>query len=206
MKYKGILFDLDGVLIDSKDVHYNAFSEALHSRTGITLSRSTHTERFCGLPTIEKLKILQNELQLTNVQVEDIFDLKQKLTKQLIEEHDFFRNDVFELIKSLSQAGVKIAICSNTTRPTFDKILESLKIKKFLNLTLSSNDVQTPKPSPEIFIKAMRDLQLSPEETLILEDSIPGIEAAKATGADYLEIESSASVCEALRSHLGKQI
>lgn len=206
MKYKGILFDLDGVLIDSKDIHYTAFAEALHSLTGIALSKKTHTERFCGLPTIGKLKILQSELQLTDEQVEGIFDLKQKLTKRLIEEHDFYRDDVFDLMESLSQDGIKIAICSNTTRTTFDKILESLKINKFLNLTLSSNDVQAPKPSPEIFFKAMSNLKLRPGETLILEDSIPGIEAAKATGADYLEIGSSESVCVALRSHLGKGI
>ena len=193
---KGILFDLDGVLIDSKDVHYQAFSEALFKFTGVHLSKEDHSLRLCGLPTLQKLQILQRELGFSEATLVEISNDKQERTRVLIEGRDFYRKDIYDLIADLSARGIKLAVCSNTTRPTLDIILESLGIKKYLNLSLSSNDVLAPKPSPDIFLKAMSRMRIKADETLILEDSNPGIEAAKLSGAHILEISSPEVLCE----------
>ena len=90
----------------------------------------------------------------------------------------------------LKSEGYKLALASNSVRITIDMMMEKADLKKYLDFTLSNQDVQKSKPDPEIYNVAIKKLGLSPKECLIVEDNINGINAAKASGANVLKVES----------------
>lgn len=203
--YKGILFDLDGVLIDTRDLHYHAFAQSIHEVSGIIISRDFHKTSLCGLPTREKLRILQPIHQLSDEATERINSRKQAITLELLQSQSFYSEKIFQLVEELFSRGIRIAVCSNSTRETLGLVLEKLKIQEFVSLSLSNNDVTNAKPSPEIYLKAMSQLGLLPSETLIIEDSGPGIMSAKLSGADLLEVSSPADVVNRLLDYLKRK-
>lgn len=197
-RFKSVLFDLDGVLISTKDLHYEAFTKSLQEQTGHQISKSYHDQFLCGLPTMEKLKKLQIQHGFSDDVLMRTFARKQEITSSLFPDLDLYSHDTVEVIRALKVRGMKIGVCSNTVRETLDLALKKLGIINDIDLSLSSNDVQSPKPSPEIYLKAMSILGVNPSETIILEDSKPGIEAARLSGGTVVVIESPKDVTWAL--------
>lgn len=187
MKIKAVLFDMDGVLIEAKDWHYEALNKAL-SIFGLTITREEHLTTFDGLPTRDKLKIIS---QTRNLPVElhsYINQLKQKYTIDLINQlcRPHFANEY--ALSRLHREGYKIAVCSNSIRKTIDLMMEKAALTQYLDLIVSNEDVVNGKPAPDIYLKAMKELSLEPEECLICEDNENGIKAALASGGNLLKI------------------
>jgi beta-phosphoglucomutase-like phosphatase (HAD superfamily) len=186
-KIKAVLFDMDGVLIDAKDWHYNSLNKAL-SLFGMEISHYDHLVTYDGLPTKKKLEMLTLErglpIQLHNF----INDIKQDLTFQLGYakcKPNFTHQYALSNLKTL---GYKLVACSNSIRKTMDILFERAAIINYFDFYLSSDDIREPKPDPEIYKLAITKLGLQPEECLILEDNENGIKAAKASGAHLLII------------------
>jgi beta-phosphoglucomutase len=186
-KIKAVLFDMDGVLIDAKDWHYNSLNKAL-SLFGMEISHYDHLVTYDGLPTKKKLEMLTLErglpIQLHNF----INDIKQDLTFQLGYakcKPNFTHQYALSNLKTL---GYKMVACSNSIRKTMDILFERAAIINYFDFYLSSDDIREPKPDPEIYKLAMTKLGFQPEECLILEDNENGIKAAKASGAHLLII------------------
>lgn len=188
---KLIIFDLDGVLCDSPDMHYKTFTDAYHSHTGIAISRKEHDFDLNGRSTRTKLKTLKSRDNLSDVVCEQIWETKQKLTFEYIEE--IFSRDESKIntLKYLKENNYKIACASNAIRLTILKILKKLEIIEFFDLILSNEDVKEPKPSAEIYLKAMLELGCNPSNTLIVEDSKVGYEGALLTKANVLRVINS---------------
>lgn len=186
-KIKAVLFDMDGVLIDAKDWHYNSLNKAL-SLFGMEISHYDHLVTYDGLPTKKKLEMLTLErglpIQLHNF----INDIKQDLTFQLGYakcKPNFTHQYALSNLKTLEY---KLVACSNSIRKTMDILFERAAIINYFDFYLSSDDIREPKPDPEIYKLAITKLGLQPEECLILEDNENGIKAAKASGAHLLII------------------
>jgi HAD superfamily hydrolase (TIGR01509 family) len=183
MSSKLIIFDLDGVLIDSKDIHFSALNLAL-GRFGenLVITREEQDSTFEGLTTKAKLKVLTETKGLSENLYDDIWSLKQEYSSILFTSTspDYGLVDLLSLIKL---NGVKIVVASNSIRKTLDLCLKSLGIQEMIDYSLSNEDVETPKPNPEIYNKAMRHFSARPEDTVIFEDSQIGIAAAKKSGA-----------------------
>ncbi len=187
-KIKAILFDMDGVLVDAKDWHYEAFNLALENFGYNPISRKDHLECYDGLPTRKKLALLAYEQGVKVAQFEDINTLKQKYTYEIAEQKFRPRRKHIEALSHLRDDGYKMTVCSNSVPETIKMFMENGGLAEFLEFTLSNQDVTHPKPDPEIYQKAMRMLGLQPSECLVLEDNFHGIEAARASGAHVMII------------------
>jgi len=184
---KAVIFDMDGVLIDAKDWHYEALNKSL-SFFGHEISRYDHLITFDGLPTSKKLEMLSLEGGLPRGLHKLINNLKQKYTIEMVYTKCrpvFFHQYALSRLKA---EGYKLAVCSNSVKQTIDLMMERADLMKYLDFFLSNQDVKKSKPDPEIYLKAMERLHLAPENCLILEDNENGIQAAKASGAHLLEI------------------
>ena len=192
MTIKAILFDLDGVLVNTRTLHFDTFRRAYETVCApLTLSWKEHLELYDGLSTRQKIaKMISLDL-ISAEKGEDLFDLKQKLTMELLGTYVSPRPILNQMLAALKQQGYRLVCASNSIRATLDKTVELLKIQDFFEFTLSNNDVLSPKPSSEIYLKCFERLQVLPQDCLICEDSDRGREAAYASGAHVLEIEDA---------------
>ena len=186
---KAVIFDMDGVLIDAKDWHYEALNKAL-SLFGMEISRYDHLVTYDGLPTMRKLEMLSLERGLPLDLHEFLNELKQQYTLEMAYNRckPIFIHQY--ALAELRKAGYHIAVCSNSVRDSIDLMMKKSDLYQFLDFFLSNQDVENPKPSPEIYTMAMDKLGLSPNECLIVEDNPNGIAAARASGAFVMEVTS----------------
>jgi HAD superfamily hydrolase (TIGR01509 family) len=189
---KAILFDLDGVLVNTRILHFETFKKAFEANSpGSILTWNEHLIKYDGLSTKQKLKKMIDDCIILEKISDKIFQDKQSITSQYILEQVKPRPYLIELLTKLKESGYILACCTNATRKSLDLTLESLQISSFFTQTLSNNDVEQQKPHPEIYTKCMELLGVSAQETLICEDSPHGRKAAYASGCHVLEIEDA---------------
>jgi HAD superfamily hydrolase (TIGR01509 family) len=182
-----IIFDLDGVLVKAKEIHFEALNEALGSKYKI--SWEEHLSKYDGLKTKQKLEMLSKEKNLPKEFHNKIWDDKQKYTIKKL--NDLSPNQsLISCIKSLSDQGYKIACCSNSIRKTILMVLHKLNIIEYFDIILSNEDVKNSKPHPEIYWKCISEIGTLPENTLIVEDSPHGLMAAYKSKANVLRVSS----------------
>jgi len=188
-KIKAVLFDMDGVLIEAKDWHYEALNKAL-GLFGMEISRYDHLITYDGLPTRQKLEMLSVERGLPRQLHEFINDLKQQYTMEIV--HSKCKPTFYHeyALAKLRSNGYKIAVCSNSVRNSIKVMMEKASLTQYLDFYLSNQDVTNGKPDPEIYIKAINKLGLTAQECLILEDNENGVKAARASGANMMIINS----------------
>lgn len=191
MKIKLIIFDLDGVLIDSRPLHYHALNMALEDidpKYIITLEE--HLSKYDGVPTTKKLQLLTQEKGLPVEMHNKIWELKQKYTFDVISKQ--FQNDdrLQSILRELKAKSYVIYCASNSIWNTIKMMLLKKGIMEYFDFIISNEDVKCPKPSPEMYLKAMARANVSPMETLICEDSHVGREAAQKSGAYLCPIEN----------------
>jgi beta-phosphoglucomutase-like phosphatase (HAD superfamily) len=189
MKIKAIIFDMDGVLIDAKEWHYESLNKALNI-FGTKISRYDHLVTFDGLPTKKKLEMLSLEGAFPKKLHSFVNDLKQQYTMEIVYTSC---KPVFQqqyALSRLKSEGYKLAVCSNSIRKTVEIMMEKAALSEYLEFTLSNQDVKQGKPDPEIYKLAINKLGLSPRECLIVEDNEHGVKAAIGSGANILKVES----------------
>ncbi len=186
---KAVIFDLDGVLVEAQDWHYEALNKALEI-FGCDISYKDHLSIYDGLPTKVKLKML-NESKNFPVELFDLVsDLKQIYTHEIFLTRCFPSFSQQYLFKKLTEREIVTAVASNSVRATVEQAISNLDLKPYIKFSLSNQDVSNPKPDPEIYIKSISMLNLKPEECVIIEDNLNGIKAAKASGAHCLEVKN----------------
>lgn len=185
---KGIIFDMDGVLIEAKDWHYDALNKALRL-FGYEISRYDHLTTFDGLPTSKKLDMLSVQYGLPRELHGFINEMKQAYTMELVNSlcKPMFVHEY--ALSRLKAEGYRLAVASNSIRSTVAIMMQQASLDKYLDVMLSASDVIKPKPDPEIYLTAIAKLGLTPQECLIVEDNENGIRAARASGAHVLEVK-----------------
>ena len=203
-KIKAVIFDMDGVLIEAKEWHYEALNKAL-GLFGMQISRYDHLVTFDGLPTKKKLEMLSMERNLPQGLHNFINQMKQLYTMQIVYtscKPTFIHEYALSKLKS---AGYKLAVCSNSIQATIETMMQKSALLQYLDFYLSNQDVKKPKPDPEIYNKAIGRLQLKPDEVMIIEDNDHGIKAAKATGANVMIVQSVLDVnLDNIQSHIDR--
>lgn len=191
---KLIVFDLDGVLLDSREIHFESLNLALAEvGSHYVITRPEQDNIYEGLTTRDKLQILTKLKGLPSQEYDSIWVSKQKYSTKLFEDLSIDQGLV-DLLTSIRNKGILIAVASNSIRATLELCLNNLGVLPLVDLSLSNEDVKTPKPDPEIYIKSMNFFGVSPEETAIFEDSSIGRQAAKSSGAFLIEVDSRADV------------
>lgn len=184
---KAILFDLDGVLVDATEWHYEALNKALHL-FGFNITRYEHLSAYNGLPTRKKLEMLSVEKKLPCALHGLINRLKQIYTKDEIRARC---RPVFEkeyMLSRLKNEGFRLAVCSNAIGDSVELMIRQSGLYDYFEFVLSNEDVGRPKPDPEIYTKAIMRLSLTPEEVVIVEDAPHGIEAARRSGGRLCQV------------------
>lgn len=186
-KIKAILFDMDGVLIDAKDWHYEALNKAL-KLFGMEISRYDHLTTFDGLPTKVKLQMLSKRYYLPEELHSFINDVKQSYTAELVYQrcHPMFHHEY--ALSKLKKEGYKIAVCSNSICKTIELMMDRSGLSSYIDLIVSNEDVTKAKPDPEMYQIAIKKFGFRPEECVVVEDNPNGIQAGKASGASVLEV------------------
>lgn len=185
---KAVIFDMDGVLIDAKEWHYDALNQALEL-FGYQIRRHEHLTSYDGLPTRRKLEMLSLERGLPEKLHEFINEMKQLYTMDIVYAQ-CRPNFVHEYaLSNLKARNYKLAVASNSIRNTVEVMMHRAALSPYLDLMLSNEDVKKSKPDPEIYTKAMRSFGLTPKECLVVEDNEHGIRAATASGAHVLVVK-----------------
>lgn len=187
-KIKAVIFDMDGVLIEAKDWHYHSLNKAL-GLFGLEISRYDHLVTFDGLPTRKKLEMISIERNIPKKLHGFINDLKQQFTMDIVNTKCKPRFYHEYALSKLKNEGYRMAVASNAVRNSVDSMLEKAALKEYIEFSLSNQDVKHGKPDPEMYIKAISILGLSPEECMIVEDNEKGIRAAKGSGAFVMEVD-----------------
>ncbi|EHI61379.1 HAD family hydrolase [Hungatella hathewayi] len=186
-KIEAVIFDMDGVLIDAKEWHYEALNKAL-ALFGYQISRYEHLVTYDGLPTRKKLEMLSMEQGLPVQLHSFINEMKQLYTMEIVYAKC---NPVFQHEYALSQLkanGYKIGVASNSIKNSIEVMMKKSALSQYLDIIMSNEDVTEGKPNPEIYTKTINTLKLKPEQCLVVEDNINGINAAKAAGAYVLTV------------------
>ena len=185
--YKAILFDMDGVLIDARDWHYDALNEALRL-FGLEISREDHLSRFNGLSTKKKLNMLSEE-KLLPIELHQIVEaVKQDRTLRIAAQKCFPNVSHQVLITRAKALGIKVGLVTNSIRKSSEFMLEYAGLLRFMDVVITNEDVAEGKPSPEGYLKAMQILGVKPAETLVVEDGDYGIVAAEKSGARVIRV------------------
>ncbi len=190
---RAIIFDMDGVLIDAKEWHYDALNRAL-GLFGMEISKYDHLVTYDGLPTRKKLEMLSRERGLPLALHGFINEMKQDFTMELtytrckpIFHHHY-------ALTQLKEKGYRLALCSNSIRSTIEAMLNKADLMRYMEFYLSNQDVVKSKPDPEIYSRAIVRLGLTPAECLVVEDNANGIKAAQDSGAHVLIVNSTMDV------------
>ncbi len=186
---KAVIFDMDGVLIDAKDWHYEALNKAL-TTFGMAISRHDHLTTYDGLSTSQKLNMLSKIYSLPVSLHSFINEMKQQYTMDITHQSckPIFHHQ-FALSK-LKEEGYKLAVASNSIRNTVSVMMDKAKLAEYVEFFLSNQDVKNAKPNPEIYNTAIKKLGLTPAECVIVEDNENGLKAAYASGAHVLKVET----------------
>jgi len=188
-----ILFDLDGVLVDARDWHWEALNRALRL-FGYEIAREEHLSTFDGLPTRKKLEYLNTHRNLPKGLSPIISDLKQIYTKQLIAQNCFPLFNVEYTVARLKREGYKLGVCTNSIRETCKLMLDHSGLTRYFDVILTNQDCTHPKPAPDIYLAAMQRLEVRPERTLVVEDNGHGLQAAEAAKAHVLKVADPGEV------------
>jgi HAD superfamily hydrolase (TIGR01509 family) len=190
---RAVVFDMDGVLIDARQWHYEALNDAL-KMFGFEISYADHLKIFDGLPTKSKLQLLSNSAGLPLKLHSVISNIKQERTLRIAAFKCYPVSQHLILLAALKRANYKIGVATNSIHLTASEMLRAAGILDLLDTLVTNEDVQNPKPDPEIYLKACRNLGFKPNEVLVIEDNHHGIAAAKAAGCLVLEVKNPTEV------------
>ena len=208
MSVKLIIFDLDGVLVDARELHYNALNRALESvDKKYVIERAEHLSTYDGLPTSKKLAMLTKNKGLPKEMHNDVWRKKQEETKKIIDLEMTYDERMRSVLRRLKSEGYKVCVASNSIRESLKMMLLRKGLIEYIDFFYSNEDVKSPKPSPEIYLRCMIKAAVSPKETIIVEDSHVGRKAALASGATLCAVmEPSDVTYEKIATFLKKDV
>ena len=190
-KIKGIIFDLDGVIVSTDDFHYKAWKQ-LAVREGIPFDR-TINNRLRGVSRRESLEIIleKSDKTYTEEEIQEMLNYKNDIYKESLKEltkYDILDN-FNELYKKLKENNVKMAIGSSSKNTK--RILKQIELIDAFEAIADGTDITKSKPDPEVFLIAAKRLGLRPEDCAVIEDAIAGIQAAKAGNMTAIAINDA---------------
>jgi len=201
---KLVIFDLDGVLVDARELHYEALNRAL-AGLGFTISREEHLSTYDGLPTTKKLELLTENKGLQKENYDLIWKKKQQFTSSIINEEMTYDERLRGILSKLKSQGYIICVASNSIRESVKMMLIRKGLLEYIDFFYSNQDVSKPKPSSEIYLKCMIKAGVNPDQTVIVEDSHIGRKAAQSSGATLCAVRDVNDVTyDHIKKHIDK--
>jgi HAD superfamily hydrolase (TIGR01509 family) len=200
---KLIIFDLDGVLVDAKEIHYESLNRALRNiDEKYVIGREEHLSMYDGLNTTKKLELLSESKGLPEDMHDTVWKGKQEMTLDIINEFTY-DHALRTVLQKLKSDGYTLCVASNSIRETVKMMLIRKGFAEYFDFYYSNQDVKFPKPNAEIYLRCMVKAGVSPKETLVIEDSHIGRKAAHNSGAFVCPVIDSKDVTyEKINEHL----
>lgn len=181
MPLSAVIFDMDGVISDTQDLHTYADSVVM-DRYGISVDARQLYEQFAGVPDRELYRQVLEKHGLSD-KTEEAIAAKWKLMEEHLEERMVPISGVIELIDDLrSRNGLKLAVASSSIAPFVERVLSALAVKEKFDCITTVDEVRRGKPHPDIFLLTARKLGVRPEACVVIEDAPMGMQAAKRAG------------------------
>ena len=190
---KLVIFDLDGVLVEARSFHYEAMNRALASvDEKYVIGKEEHLSKYDGLSTRKKLAILTKEKGLSEEHYNTVWEAKQTSTHDIIREkvNPEDHQHIISCLSHLKNEGYTVYCASNSIGSTVKLMLLRAGYMEYIDSFFSNQDVRSPKPHPEIYMRAMLHAGVSPKETLVVEDSHIGRKAAHESGAYVMGVKN----------------
>jgi beta-phosphoglucomutase len=202
---KAVIFDMDGVLVDARDWHYEALNRALEV-FGLDISYQDHLTSFNGLSTRQKLDKL-TETQFLPVELHSLIsNTKQNRTLRIAAEKCFPMTQHLILLELLKAKGYKIGVYTNSIRETAEAMLEYAGLLDKIDVLITNQDVVHPKPSPEGYALACKMLEVEANCTFVVEDGDFGVRAAEEAGCKIIKVNEPEDVSISLISRFIPEI
>jgi beta-phosphoglucomutase family hydrolase len=184
MMIKGIIFDMDGVLIDSNSFHYNNWNSYFKRKFNLTLSK----EEFASRLGASSRDFTEYFLKKYNIKTsyDEMAPRIMKLydeTRHMIKLKEGIKEKLAEL-----KSKYRIALATGANRQAAEYIVTNLGVADYFDYIIAGNEVREAKPNPEIFLKAAQELKLQPNECVVIEDAELGLKAAKSAGMFAISI------------------
>lgn len=189
---KGLLFDMDGTLVDNMKYHFIAFEEYA-KKMGFTVLEPM-TPKFGGMHAEDCFNALVGKEIVQKYGAKTLEDGKEATYREIYRPHMKPVAGLIELLQAAKNAGVKCAIGSAGSRENVAFIIEGLGIAEYIDASICGGDVTYAKPHPEIFTKAREALGLQPEECIVVEDAVNGVRAGVADGCKCIAVTTTTSV------------
>lgn len=185
---KAIIFDLDGVLIDATDWHYEALNDAL-KLFGYELGREEHLTTYNGLPTAEKLQLMSQSKGLPVKLHEIIKKMKRKFTDEKVRQLCNPSHEKQIMLTTLKNKGYKLGCASNAQKYSILNMLRHAGIEHFFDFIIGNDEGFKTKPEPDMYLETYKQLGISPGEAIIIEDANHGIEAGRKSGGKVIAVK-----------------
>lgn len=181
---KAVIFDMDGVLVDSQPYHFKADIDTM-AEYGVIKDQKFY-ELFAGTLTADRMRTLKEMFGL-DVPVEEMTIKRENMILDIMGKEDIKPvSGIPEFLRSIKEKGLTTAVASSSDYKLINLILDRLKIAKYFDSVTSGSDVKRGKPSPDVFLLAAERIGIEPAECLVVEDSENGVKAAKAAGMKAL--------------------
>lgn len=182
-----VLWDMDGVLVDTAELHYITWKSALADH-GIPMSRSDFDHTF-GMNNGQVLTYLLGEPPVKTL-LDEISNKKEQQFRRLVREQAELHSGVIKLLSRLNQAGYRQAIASSAPQENIDTVLEKFNLDQYFQATAAGHNLPS-KPDPGVFLLAARMLQVPAEKCIVIEDAIAGIQAARQAGMKCIAVATT---------------
>lgn len=188
---EAVIFDMDGVLIDSEPLHFEVDEMVLKL---LQIDKGKHyLERFVGYTNPAMWKIIKEENQLEQ-SIEGLIELQMRIKLDFLEKNNFVAIDgVLELLNNIQAKKIPLAIASSSPRIFIEAVIVKIQIEKYFQIVVSGEEVPKSKPEPDVFLKAAELLDVKPERCIVIEDSKSGTLAAKSAGMKCVGFRNSNS-------------
>lgn len=185
---KGVIFDLDGVLIDSGWAHKQAWFD-LAERKSLDFSDEFFYDTF-GMQNDQIIPILVGR-KIEPCELEEMSEWKEQRYRDIVSEKLTLSPGAENLLAELKNKGFQLAIGSSTPKANLDLIFQCLKLDNYISAYVTKEDVKNGKPAPDTFITAAQKLLLLPQYCVVVEDAVHGIEAANAAGMSVIALTTT---------------
>ena len=177
---KAVIFDMDGVLIDSEPVHYQANKEIMEE-FGYSLDYEYY-KGFIGSTLTHMWETLKKKYDIKK-DIKELNAMSEKYSRDVVKRDGYINiPGACELVKMFNKNGIKLAVASSSSAYIIEDVLNSLDIKEYFDAVVSGENIKNPKPAPDIFLAAAEKIGVSPEECIVIEDSANGVNGAQKAG------------------------
>jgi len=192
LEYRGFIFDLDGVLVDSSRIHYDGWRKVLSSFNK-ELDYDTFQKKYFGKRAPETLEMIFGKGIFSAEEAKRISDEVDSNFAKTVSEVGVPIRGALEFVRSLRKSGMKVALATSAPRQNVEAFLDAFSFRGIFKAEVCGDDVLRGKPDPEVFLKAASRMNEDPKDCVVFEDSLPGVTAAKAAGATCVALLTTTS-------------